>query len=108
MELAFMWPMETTNWEARNMICQMVLSAMKTIKQGQRIGHARLGAVCEGFTEKVTFGKRSVIGDRSSQEGNIWRENIPDRRKIKGKGPEVGTCLMSLSYDKVTSVTGVK
>lgn len=80
----------------------------KTIKQGQRTGHARLGAVCEGFTEKVTFGKRSVIGDRSSQEGNIWRENIPDRRKIKGKGPEVGTCLMSLSYNKVTSVTGVK
>lgn len=80
----------------------------KTMKQGQRIGYARLGAVCEGFTEKVTFGKRSVIGDRSSQEGNMWRENIPDRRYIKGKGPEVGTCLMCLSYNKVTSVTGVE
>ena len=73
------------------------------IKQGHRIGGARLGEVCEGFTEKVTFGKRSVIGGRSSQEGDIWRNKVPGRRKSKYKGPEVGTWLMFLSYNKVAN-----
>lgn len=62
-----------------------------------------MGTICEGFTEKVMSG-RSVIGNRSNQEGNRWMENIPDRRKVKCKSPEVGTCPMVLSYSKKTNV----
>lgn len=54
----------------------------------------------------MTAGERSKIGDTSKQEGDIWRENIPDRKKSKCKGPGVGTCLMCLCYNEVVHVAG--
>lgn len=54
----------------------------------------------------MTAGERSVIGDTSKQEGDIWRENIPDRRKSKYKDPGVETCLMCLCYNEVVHVAG--
>lgn len=57
------------------MICHMVLSAVKLIMQGQTECE-RLGAVCEGLIERVTVGKRSVIGDKFSQEEEIWSQNL--------------------------------
>ena len=60
----------------------------------------------KGSLKKMTAGERSVIGDTSKQEGAIWRENFPDRRKSKCKGPEVGTCLMCLCYNEVVRVAG--
>lgn len=71
----------------------MVLSAMKNNIVGSEEGGARAEAICELRTEKVIVGQGSISGDRFSQEGGIWRRNIPGRRKSTCKGPAVGVCL---------------
>lgn len=71
-------------------------------------GGTSTGAICESFAEKVTDRKTSVIGDGSSQEGGIWREDIPGRRKRRCRGSEVGAYLMYLSNNRVASVLGAE
>lgn len=49
-----------------------------------------------------------MIGDRSSQEGDIWREDIPGRRNSSCRGPEVGAYVRYLGNSRVASVLGVE
>lgn len=44
----------------------------------------------------------------ADQEGDIWREDIPGRRKSRCKGPEVEAYLKYLSYNKMANVIGTE